>query len=27
VLGAELGQLGEALRWGRMREREKRAKL
>jgi CBS domain-containing protein len=27
VLGAELGQLGEALRWGRMREREKRARL
>ena len=27
VLAAELGQLAEALRWGRMREREKRAKL
>ena len=27
VLGAELGQLGEALRWGRMRERDRRAKL
>jgi CBS domain-containing protein len=27
VLGAELGQLAEGLRWGRMREREKRAKL
>jgi len=27
VLSAELGQLAEGLRWGRMREREKRAKL
>lgn len=27
VLAAELGQLAEALRWGRMREREKRAPL
>lgn len=27
VLSAELGQLAEALRWGRMRERETRAKL
>ena len=27
VLAAELGQLAEALRWGRMREREKRAQL
>lgn len=27
VLAAELGQLAEALRWGRMREREKRAAL
>lgn len=27
VLSAELGQLAEALRWGRMREREKRGKL
>lgn len=27
VLAAELGQLAEALRWGRMRERETRAKL
>ncbi|MGD9953694.1 MAG: CBS domain-containing protein, partial [Burkholderiales bacterium] len=27
VVAAELGQLAEALRWGRMREREKRPRM